>query len=219
MKRLLFTLTALGGLLSSAQAAFLTGFSAWTTTGDTGLVDNVAFTTNAVALGTDDASNQNISGVDPVFDLEEFVGLSPGGFSNAGFDVSEGSALKQSFSLSVGETFSFSWEYLTNDLFEDFAFLVLDGDLMSLADFSTAVAGGSYGFSHALAGMYISAPALVDGTVTLALGVADTGDFSTSSALRVPSITVPESGAGTFGLALTMVLLGLVRRRLGRAIV
>jgi hypothetical protein len=151
--------------------------------------------------------------------LEEFVGLSFGGFAAAGFDVSEGSALKQSFDLIVGESFSFSWEYLTNDLTGDFAFLVFDGHLLSLADYSTAVAGGSYGFSHALGGTYTSAPAVVDGTVTLALGVADTGDFSSSSALRLPSISVPESGAGTLGLGATLALLSLLRRRLGSAMV
>jgi hypothetical protein len=216
MKRLILLLAAHGLFITSAQAAFLSGFGSWSLIGDTTLVDEVAFTTSAFALGTDDATNQNVSGIDPapLGDLEEFVGLTFDGFSLAGFDVSEGSALKQTFNLSAGEVFSFDWEYLTNDLIGDFAFLVLDGTLVPLADSTTAIAGGAYGFSHSVAGTYVSDPAAADGMVTLALGVADTGDFSASSALRVPSINaVPETGPGIASLG-AVALLGACRRRL-----
>lgn len=216
MKHLILLLTAHGLLVTSGQAAFLTGFGSWTLIGDTTLVDDVAFTTTAFALGTDDATNQNASGFDPVplGDLEAFVGLPFDGLAAAGFDVSEGSALKQTFNLNSGEVFTFDWEYLTNDLVGDLAFVVLDGILVPLADSTTVVTGGAYGFSHSVAGTYVSAPAPADGTVTLALGVADTGDFSASSALRIPSInSVPETGPGIASLG-AIALLGFWRRRL-----
>ncbi len=191
-------------LIAGANAAYVTEFSAWSASGDAALVDDVAFLTNAFSNGTDDAVNLNNSGTDPLttVSLEAFVGLSGGDFLVAGYDISEGTAIKQTFGVLAGDSITFAWQYLTNDINFDLAFIVLNGVVSSLVDGSSTLPGSSYGYSNTVSGTYTSAPFASDTTVTLSIGVADTGDFSTSSALRVTSI-IPEPSS------LTLVGLGL----------
>jgi len=184
-------------LATAANAAFVNHYPTWSTTGDATVVNNVSFLTSAFSDGTDDdLTNQNNSGVNPTqtFDLETFVGLPSGGFNAAGADVAEGSAMKQTFNVLAGETFTFSWQFLTNEASSDLAFIVLDGVFTELVNSSTAVPAASYGYASAVSGTYTSAAFANDATVTLAIGVADTGDSSSSSALRVLTV-VPEPSA------------------------
>lgn len=212
MKSKLLATAITAALVAGADAAFVAYYTAWSTTGDTAVVDDVSFLTSAFSDGTDDGTNQNNSTINPVGlgDLETFVGLTSGGFSAAGADVSEGSAMKQTFSVLAGETISFDWEFLTNETSFDLAFIVLDGVFTELVNSSSATPGASYGYVNSLSGTYTSAAFAVDSTVTLAIGVADTGDFSTSSALRVPTIVPEPSASALFCIA---ALLASTRRR------
>ncbi|MDH4444805.1 MAG: PEP-CTERM sorting domain-containing protein [Akkermansiaceae bacterium] len=196
MKAKLLLPALMATLATAANAAFVNHYPTWSTTGDATVVDNVSFLTSAFSDGTDDLTNQNNSGVNPTqtFDLETFVGLPSGGFIAAGADVAEGSAMKQTFNVLAGEIFTFSWQFLTNDTSSDLAFIVLDGVFTELVNSSTAVPAASYGYASALSGTYTSAAFANDATVTLAIGVADTGDSSSSSALRVLTV-VPEPSA------------------------
>lgn len=181
------------GLATLGQAAFITDISAWSQFGDVGFISGAATTTNAVSTGTDDLVNLNLSGNDPGADvgLEAFSLVD---FFANGYTAMEGSALKQTFSVLAGESVSFNWQFLTNDSLDDIAFASLDGVFILLADSAAATSGPAFGFSQSVSGTYTSAPFGAPATVTLALGVADTDDFSVSSALRVPTI-VPEPSA------------------------
>jgi len=183
------------GLATLGQAAFITDISAWSQYGDVGFISGAATTTNAVSAGTDDdLLNLNLSGNDPGADagLEAFSLVD---FFTNGYTATEGSALKQTFSVLAGESVSFNWQFLTNDTQGDIAFASLNGTFILLADSAAAIGGPpAFGFSQSVSGTYTSAPFGAPATVTLALGVADTDDFSVSSALRVPTI-VPEPSA------------------------
>jgi hypothetical protein len=213
MKSKLFAVALVGTMALQAQAGFNPNFSAWTALGDAGLLDDAAFLTNAFSDGTDDPSSFNISGGDPVTvdEIETFSGAALGGFLLAGFDISEGSVIRQTFSVLTGETISFDWIFLTNDDEGDFAFVVLDGTISLLADTANVFPGAPYGYASSVAGTFVSAPFASDSTVTLAIGVADVSDFSVSSAIRVPTI-IPEPSTAML-IAGALGLLGLRRRR------
>lgn len=213
MKAKLLVTAISASLLAGADAAFVDYFPAWSTSGDATVVDDVSFLTSAFSTGTDDATNQNNSTIDPVGlgDLETFVGLTSGGFATAGMDVTEGSAMKQTFNVLAGETISFDWEFLTNETSFDLAFIVLDGVFTELVNSLAAVPGASYGYANSVNGTYTSAAFAVNTTVTLAIGVADTGDFTASSALRIPTVIPEPSSYIMLGLGLAG-LVGLRRR-------
>lgn len=113
----------------------------------------------------------------------------------------EGSVAGQSFAVQAGDTLSFQWAFTTQEtLFQDHAFVVLDGQLFTLATRGTAPTG-TQSFSFTFAS---------DGLATLAFGVVDTGDFIGVSQLAVTDVqlaAVPEpatwalwlGGAAAFG--------------------
>ncbi|MGL4401715.1 MAG: PEP-CTERM sorting domain-containing protein [Luteolibacter sp.] len=213
MKSKLLVSAITATLIAASNAAFVDYFPAWSTTGDATVVDDVSFLTNAFSTGTDDATNQNNSSVDPTvtLDLETFVGLTAGGFFAAGADVSEGSAMKQTFTVLAGDAITFDWQYLTNESSFDLAFIVLNGVFTELVNSSAATPGASYGYANSVSGTYTSSTFAVDTLVTLAIGVADTGDFASSSALRIPTVVPEPSSYVLLGLGL-MGFLGMRRR-------
>lgn len=198
------------GLTTISQAAFITDISAWSRIGDGGLLSDAATVTTAISTGTDDPTNLNVSGNDPVTDsdLETFTMIN---FFANGYTVNEGSALKQTFSVLAGDTISFDWQYLTNEATSDFAFASLDGTFILLTESASAANVPAFGFSRSVSGTYTSAPFAVDSTVTLAIGVAETDDFSISSGLRIPTI-IPEPSASAI-VCLAALVVGARRRR------
>jgi hypothetical protein len=123
----------------------------------------------------------------------------------------EGSAIKQTFTGNAGEILSFSWDFLTDEgVPMDFAFVVLDGTLSLLADFSTVSSGSGTPFRNE-SGYHIFATILpTNGTHYIGIGVVDTFlDQDINSGVLVDKFLVtkiPEPAAWLlFGLGLIAV--------------
>ncbi len=199
----LITAMAVGGsahALSLTNGGFETGtFNGWMTTGDTS-IQTAAFGTGPsegtfqALMTTDDGS---------VFDgsLTSFFGLPVGTFDTlAGENATEGSGIKQTITVAAGETLSFDWNFLTDeftpdDVFNDTAFYVIDGDAFLLANtFSSFVASGALieetGYSTLTTGP------LAAGTYTLGFGVVDVVDTGVTSALLIDNVRGGGGGGG-----------------------
>ncbi|MBL8307823.1 MAG: PEP-CTERM sorting domain-containing protein [Rubrivivax sp.] len=198
---LVLTLLALAA--GTAQAAGPTP-AGWSLLGDTLNASGVLTLTTAY---TDEAPF-NVSGAPAAFidAVEPAAGVAAYALDGADEPAYEGSVASQSFVVQAGDTLSFDWAFTTQEtLFQDHAFVVLDGQLITLATRSTAPAGVQ-GFSHTFSGA---------GTATLAFGVVDTGDFLGVSQLVVSDVqlaAVPEPATWALWLA-GAGLLGAGRRR------
>lgn len=122
---------------------------------------------------------------------------------DAGFAY-EGALARQSFSVLAGQKLSFQWSFASDDsVFDDHAFAVIDGMVLTLATRGSTGSTVNQSFSHTFT---------TAGTVSLALGVVDTGDVLGVSTLSVQNLAVapvpePETvamllaGLGVIGLA------------------
>lgn len=111
----------------------------------------------------------------------------------------EGSVIAQSFAVAAGSKLSFSWTFSTvEDLFQDRAFAVINGQIFTLATRSApGLATQTFSFTFAAAGI-----------AKLALGVIDTGDVLGVSTLTVRNLAVSAVPEPT-PLALWLAALGL----------
>lgn len=111
----------------------------------------------------------------------------------------EGSVIAQSFAVAAGSKLSFSWTFSTvEDLFQDRAFAVINGQIFTLATRSApGLATQTFSFTFAAAGI-----------AKLALGVIDTGDVLGVSTLTVRNLAVSAVPEPT-PLALWLAGLGL----------
>ncbi|MBD9357792.1 PEP-CTERM sorting domain-containing protein [Methylomonas albis] len=194
------------------QAAFLNGgfetgnFKIWSSLGDASVTDTgfgigpvtgtfQALLTNA-ATATD---GYNYSGIDAVAvdQLEAFLHL-----PTASLGAFEGTGIGQSFTANAGDILSFSWDFLTDQAnqveFNDFAFAVLDGNLISLTNTASLLKTsnspflletGYAGFSQILSA----------GNHSLSFAIVDVGDGLATSGLLIDNVslsatptTVPE---------------------------
>ena len=232
------TALALALVAGSANAQvvngqFSNGLAGWTTGGDAAVVGHQLWLTNALdATDDSDGVDRNLSGNAPLASgqpggLEDGAGLPQGALDpNAALAVTatEGSVASQSFLAAAGSQLSFKWDLSTVDLsgdpaLADIAFVVIDGQLTVLGnavDASIAVTGGAYAAHTGWADW--STTFASGGTHTIAFGVADIGDFVTSSALEVSDVSlggvspVPESSMLAL-MAAGLGLLGLQARR------
>ncbi len=149
--------------------------------------------------GFEKVGGSSLTGVTDA-EIEAFFGLGAGDL-DALQGVTEGSAIKQSFTASVGETISFDFVVLADDCniigcpggVEDFAFvsILVDGVLEVFATtFGPLVAGsgspyfaetGVFSFSHTLT---------TGGTVELGIAVLDGGDAVVPSAILVDNVSL-----------------------------
>lgn len=132
----------------------------------------------------------------------------------------EGSVFKTTLTVKAGDELSFNWNFFTNEtstllpnFFNDSAFLVVDSQVIKLADvadstsasslFNTETGQKSYTYQFTEAGNY-----------TIGLGVLDMDDPTNSSALSVSNLTlntpsdsqpIPESDT-TLGLLIFGIL-------------
>jgi hypothetical protein len=207
MFKTLLSALALAGCSFGAQAA-------WNTTGD--VLEGAGFLTLTSAYtGAGDPDRFfNVSGTPAaeVGALEAALGLPAYALDLSDDEYgTEGSVAWQTFAVGAGSTLSFSWNFSTLETdFEDRAFVVVDGSVITLATRTQGSATGA--FTQVFAGA---------GTVTLGLGVIDTVDYLGVSTLQVSGLTVtpavPEPGTWALWLA-GAALLGFSRRgrRAGR---
>ncbi len=170
-----------------------------------------------------------ISGLDSL-NLEEFLGLSTF-FGDESLDSLataepiEGSAIKQTFTASAGETLSFSWNFLTNEStgqaarndftypeFNDFAFATIQSDsdskFFSLADTVSNFSNSSTSLAQETGFNTFSYTVPTTGSYTLGIGVVDVGEPTRVSGLLVDKVeSVPETSSKTTS-ALGMLFLG-----------
>lgn len=170
-----------------------------------------------------------ISGFESL-NLEEFLGLSTF-FGDESLDSLataepiEGSAIKQTFTASAGETLSFSWNFLTDEStgqaasddftypdFNDFAFAMIqsesDNKLFSLADTISNFSNSSTSFGKETGFNTFSYIIPTTGSYTLGIGVVDVGEPTRVSGILVDKVeAVPETSSTTTS-ALGMLFLG-----------
>lgn len=212
---LLRTLAAvsLAAAAGAAQAeisnpGFDPGLAGWTVLGDARGQSGVLTLTSAFTDVEDGPFNLTGSPAVFVGSLESAAGVAPLAFDTALESATEGSLVRQSFTVAAGQTLSFSWSFNTQEtLFDDHAFVVVDGQVFTL---STRGAGTNGSFSHTFGSA---------GTTTLAFGVVDTTDVLGVSSLSVGNLTitaVPEPTSGALLLA-GLGVVGLLARRQRRA--
>jgi len=218
---LLFAFNAMASSTVS-NGDFSAGLSGWSTLGDVSVQVGAAFLTSA-SLGEDDypasASAFNFSGtaaatVGVVGGVEEFSGLAIGDLDpdiNNDVAAYEGSALKQTLSVHVGQVLKFDWQFFTNESAggQDYAYVAINGVKTVLASPLNAATNSSpFSRETALSTFYYTFTGT--GPATIAFGVVDVNDFNVSSALRLDNVqAVPLPGAAwLFGPA----LLAVVRR-------
>lgn len=179
-------------------AAPLGAQAAWNTAGDAvDLAGALSLTSAYVGAGDPDRFF-NLSGT-PAAEigvLESVLGLPAYALDLSGDEYgTEGSVAWQSLAVGAGDTLSFQWSFTTreND-FEDRAFVVLDGSVVTLATRTQGAAAGTFSQVFAQGGM-----------VTLGLGVIDTVDVLGVSTLTVSGLAVtpavPEPGTWALWLA------------------
>ena len=200
------TTTALATSSSIDNGSFETGdFQDWSTIGDTSIeTDNLGiFPTNGTyqALISNGDSDAGGSVVDS--DLEEFLDLAPGSLDGlAGSDAYEGSAIKRTLTVEAGDIVSFDWNFLTNedtpsDIFNDTAFLNVDGFTFELADTgSTFVDAAKVDEFNEQTGTQTLTFAIAKaGTYTIGFGVVDVGDVTVDSGLAIDNLAVASSSS------------------------
>ena len=215
------------------------GLAGWTTGGDAASVggDHLVLTTSSNATHTDaDDANaglasgaRNVSGADPLYagggtgSLEEFVGVAPGAFDPDPVNfvyAFEGSAASQTFTAAAGSRLSFEWDLSTLDQRDpglaDYAFVVIDGQVIRLADAFAATTPTADGAYTAHTGWMDYATTFANGGAhTISFGIVDVGDVIDTSALSITGVdvsAVPESSTLAL-MAAGLAMLALKRRR------
>lgn len=233
LKRSLNLITGSVLLASSgmASATIINGgfedgdFTGWSTIGATS-IETAAFGSGPTG-GTYDALLTTGEGSVTDAALEGFLGLTGGSLdfvSPSGQDVTEGSAIFQTFGASAGDVLTFDWNFLTDEIpapleVIDYAFFDLfyldvlaDADINNTTLVSSAsIYADETGFSTE------SINLLGSGLYTIAFGVVDTQDYAYDSALLVDNValnaaSVPEpSTLALIGLGLAGI--GFRRRK------
>lgn len=211
---------ALGLVIASPALAAGTTFSNgsfaggslanWTTAGDVLVVGNnkVAALTSASVDYEDDfplaAGFNNNSGAAAVdfFLASDLAGIAFTSLDAAGGDFTyEGSAIRQDFFATAGDTLtvSFDWTFLSADtLNADFAFVAINDTVVKFVDAFSAPAASQFNntfgdfddVTWGWASADYTYTATSTGAVSLVLGVVDLGDASGTSELRVDNIAV-----------------------------
>jgi len=177
------------------NGGFETGnFSSWQTVGDTS-IETAGFGSSPTE-GTYQALLTNGGGSVSDTDLETFLGLTLGSLDGLGNgDATEGTAIKQTVTVSAGTQLSFDWNFLTNEdtpsnTFNDFSFVsIVSNTLDTLADTNDAFVTSATSFNQETGFNSFSYTFSTAGTYTIGVGVVDVQDTSIPSALLVDNFS------------------------------
>ena len=146
--------------------------------------------------------------------LEFFLGLGPGSLNQFALSLQdytvalEGSAIKQTFTANAGSILTFNWQFLTDEKFYldpgfliDFAFVVLDGNILFLADDSAGTHDSDTPFLYESGYRTFVVRLAPGGTHTIGVGVVDTQDPAVNSGLLLDNFRIVPAFAGTPGKA------------------
>jgi hypothetical protein len=194
------------------NGGFETGdFTGWTRIGTTAIKTS-SFGTGPTE-GTYDALITNDSGPDHTT-VESFLGLATNALNSLVSNVTNGSAIKQTITVSAGSTLTFDWNFLTNEspgetFYRDFGFLSITpvgagGTLVKLADTTSSlvVAPSATGFGSMTGFHTFTFTFTTDGTYILGVGAMNAQDTTTNSALLVDNFVLtppPPGGSGAGG--------------------
>ena len=180
----------------------------WLTTASTDYEDDFD---SGLAAGARNASGTPATYTGAPGGVEDFAGVALGGFDDPVNGAAyEGSGAQQTFTVGAGSTLSFNWDFGTLDPRADAAFVVVDGQVITLATSADATLAGTDG-NATHTGWTSFSEALGAGAHTVTFGVVDIGDYDDTSTLAVSGVNVstsavPESST----LALMLAGLGLV---------
>lgn len=208
--RQLIAAATLALLAGSASAQANTGsLAGWTVLGDVVAQTGAIVLTTAYAEAGDPDQPFNLSGTSAA---DIALVEAAAGVPTYSLDLPEpeygreGSLVAQSFAVAAGDTLRFNFSFSTReDVFQDRAFVVLNGQVLTLATRSLPGlpdAGFEYTFTSA-------------GVATLGFGVVDTGDYLGVSTLSVSNLSVtavPEPATTALWLA-GLGLVGFAARR------
>jgi hypothetical protein len=213
--------TLLGAaLLLSAGASQ----AAWNTVGDVVSAANGALTLTTANTDYDDdaplpvgalnLSGNNVVEANVAGGMESYLGLASGALNTSAWNqATEGSLATSIFTVGAGDVLRFNWALSTRDSGAgyglDYAFVVIDGALISLGDAAGATQAGTGSYLAQTGLNTFSYTFQRAGAYTLGLGVVDVLDYNNSSALTVSNLNVsavPEPS----GLAMLLAGLGLL---------
>ncbi len=150
--------------------------------------------------------------------IEDALGIPETTFTDLGAGTPvNGTAITQSVTVSAGDTLTFDWDFLTDELdedpmYNDFAYLIIDNSVSLLASRNGSAydtvspPAGFDGQTDWMSGSYTFTSA---GTHTIGFGVFNVGDTGHNSVLLLDAIAlpVPEPATGVLlaiGLALVV---------------
>lgn len=189
-----------GGACGIANGSFEIGdFTGWETIGRTN-IETATYgsgpTEGSKQALLDTFSEQTVNMVE----LAKFLNIAVGDLNNLG-EVYEGSAIKTTFRVDVGEILMFDWNFLTKDFqsenYNDFAFFTLSQigtnklantfsvspiSLRDLTVFEYHTGFQTYSYTFTTAGTY-----------TLGFGVVDVGDGFAESGLLIDNVSLSNS--------------------------
>ncbi|MCG5062029.1 MAG: DVUA0089 family protein [Limnoraphis sp. WC205] len=182
-------------------------FSDWQTTGVTSI--ETSDFGSAPTEGTYQALLSNDFGAVSDAELESFLNLTSGTLDSLGSaDVTEGSAIKQTITVSAGTQLSFDWNYLTNEgigsFYNDFAFVSIESeDSQILADtFSPLNTSNTFVFPQETGYDSFNYTFEEGGTFTIGVGVVDVGDTVGNTGLLVDNFSLFDGIPGTYTVQL-----------------
>lgn len=191
---------------ANSNSGFETGdFTGWTTTGEIFIKDNTfgsgptegRYEAVLTTLG-ENTDSFTISGRDavPAGDLDAFLGLASG--SLGGMYAFEGSAIRQTFTANAGDTLTFNFNFLTDEPLNlssvrDFAFVVIDGQIATLADTSSIFRESLTEFVNETGFWVFTHTFISSGDHTIAFGIVDAKDAVGASALLIDNISITSS--------------------------
>jgi len=195
-------LLALIGNAAHAQVA-TDSLAGWSVFGDAiSQAGTITLTTAYLDGDSDQPSNLSGNSAADIGTLEGAAGVAIYGLDLSPEEYgTEGSLVGQSFAAAAGDTLSFDWSFSTLEtLFQDRAFVVIDGEVVTLATLR-APGAATQSFSYTFA---------QTGTATLSFGVIDTVDYLGVSSLSVSNLQLVSAVPEPATTALMLAGLGLV---------